>query len=263
LASYGRAILYDDKGRFASFYHGLSPEDALRHPSFRFESSEPLDSSGATATDKTYVGEDKLTLVATKNAASGKGIGYHLVYDLPAPELIVTQNKVVADNAPSNCVGTIIYRLPDEDDPLALSAYSVSAALRNEPLSAELSAKFSQEKPALHTISMADAAGTFDVSVTNRGTAATVAAPGAVQVLIRLNKPGLEAITPGGFDEATSLAYRGGSYFPTTTGQADALMLKRSQLLPGATVNAQLVLRAGCKPVSTLSKMANSGHEIK
>lgn len=260
IASYGHAILYDEKGRFASIYHGLNPEDALRHPAFKFESSEPLDESGNIAQPDSYVGEDRLTLVATRNAASGKGIGYHLVYDLPTPAVISAQNKVLEENAPGNCLGMIIYRLPPDDDPLALSAGSVAAALRGQPTEPEISAKLSEQ--TLRTASIGDSTHVVNIELMNKGNAATGTSPGAVQVLIQLNEAGFESASLGGFDEAIPGSYHNGSFVQTGKSNANAVLFKRSQLLAGQTITAQILLRAGCRALSILTKEALSGQEI-
>src|SRR5208282_5060944 len=77
-----------------------------------------------------YAGEDQLTFVAL--GPNEEARGYRLVYDLPTPQLLAREIQAVQKSAPGNCQGIILYRMPQEEDGMALLLPSVKAVLRGE-----------------------------------------------------------------------------------------------------------------------------------
>lgn len=262
LASYGRAMLYDDRGNLAAIYHGATPEEALRHPAFRFQSTVPLDGVGGAATRSNYVGEDKVTLLAVQPGRNGKGMGYHLVYDLPSTQLVSNQMVIAHDEAPENCEGVIFYRLPSEEDPFALSVDSVAAGVEGFRPETNLLVKADVSPNPWRAVEGGTPLKDIRVCATNAGADASAACPGAVQVLLVLPKPGLAMIEPGEFDSATPVRRQGSTLTRCELSDANAVLLKRSHLLASQSISSGPISVSCPGPYRTESYVLPPGEEV-
>ena len=247
LAAYGRGLLYDDRGRLSGVYRGLAPEDALRHPALRFDETRPLDKAGKSATRATYVGEDLTALTAIAPGRDGKGLGFHLRYDLPTPTLVASQMSVFRESEPSNCLGIIFYRLPAQDDSLALPLVSVRDALAGKSPYLAMNLKLASAPDPWRPVEAGP--GNRDqivrVAITAVGDSATAAEPGAVRVLLGWSGQGVEEADPGDFDEARPVRVEGDEMSSCSPAEANGLVLTRSRVLPGQTLKAGMVRLTG------------------
>jgi hypothetical protein len=240
VAGYGHSLLYDERGRLAAVYRSLSPEDALRHASFAFQSDTPLDKSGAQATASNYLGEDKLTLQAVRPGRGGKGLGYKLVFDLPNTQVLDREARMVQEEAPANCRGMIIYRLPQENDSFALALSSAASALRHEPENLAVAADLKERENPWRTVELTNRPRLRDLrfSLTNTGNVSSLAAPGAVTAMIHLDKPGVEEVMPGDFDSVKAGRLENGQFRQCMPAEADTLLLERGRILAGQTLRS-------------------------
>ena len=243
LAAYGHALIYDPKGRLAGMYRGLSPEDALRHPALRFERADDLE------------GERRLVLRADAPDRQGRGVGARIAYVLPTPAALRAQLAVYRAWAPPNARGPVLYRFPEPGEAMALPLSTVEAALAGRRalpgLAVDLKARAAPW--ALIAPGRQDVRPpmTLRVRATAVGVGPSKAEPGAVQVLVRLDRPGIASVAPGDFDSAEVGTLDEGGRFVRGSGlRADVALLRRGGVLPGET------LRSG--PVETVADGATS-----
>ncbi|MFZ4508267.1 MAG: DUF3142 domain-containing protein [Fimbriimonas sp.] len=243
LATYGHALMFDETGALVGMYRGLSAEDALRHPTFAFESSTSIDSSGQPATDETAVGEDRLVVRATRPDRAGQGRGFRIAYTLPTPEMVVRQINVFRQTRPANVRGYILYRFPESGESMTLPLASVAAALRGEKPTLDFVASARAEAIPWDLIDRPKSTRppmALRFTVRSTGTNPTMAGPDALILRAELNHPGIEGIAAGDFDEIT-IGTRGtkGQIVPSPRFLADTIELRRFHTLPGE------VLRSG------------------
>ncbi len=204
LPAYGHALIYDERGKLLGTYRSMSALDAMFHPSFRLARAIPADREGHPATPATYIGEDIYDFVATRPAPDGRGLGFHLLYDLPAPELLAQHLALVRAQRPGNCRGVILFRYPEPGELATLPLPTVLATLRGEHPQPELRVQF-RVKPApwelieTHRVATRPPAD-LTVTVTNIGNASTFLAPDAVTLTLTFDRPGFDSIAPGQFD---------------------------------------------------------------
>jgi hypothetical protein len=243
LATYGRALLYDPAGHLAGVYHGLQPEDALRHPYLRFQSVAPVRESGSA----TNLGEDHLALLATGPSAEARG--YKLIYDLPTSALLAQELEAVYRAAPANCHGVILYRLPQDQDGMALSLDTVTSVLRGKHPSARISLEVNarQDPWSLVDTKGVTRASQVRVLAQNRGDAATGIGPGGLQVLVAWPHMGIDEIAKGDFDATTAGRYNPetGSFQARPPAEANAVLLTRSRLLSGEKCESGVIEMEG------------------
>ena len=232
LSAYGHALLYDPKGRLAGMYRGLSPEDALRHPALRPEEEGPLE------------GERRLVLRAVAPDSGGRGLGARIAYVLPTAESLRRQLAVYREDAPPNALGTILYRFPEPGEAMALPLPAVEAALRGRLARQGLRVVLSARAVPWSLVGPGARAARPPLALRIRATATgdgpSEAARGAVQVLVRLDRPGIGGVAPGDFDSAEAGTLGPDGRFLRGSGvRADAVLFRRGQVLPGE------VLRSG------------------
>lgn len=234
LAAYGHALLYDPKGRLAGMYRGLSPEDALRHPALQMEGEGLLE------------GEQSLVLRAVAPDANGRGRGVRIAYLLPTAESLRRQLAVYREKAPPNALGPILYRFPEPGEAMALPLPTVEAALAGR-----------KATPAFHVELTAQAVPwslvgpdaraerppqALRVRATAVGDGPTQAHPGAVQVLVRLDRPGVDGVAPGDFDSAEVGTLGPGGGFVRGSGvRADTILFRRGHALPGEVFRSGVI----------------------
>ncbi|MGV3617724.1 MAG: DUF3142 domain-containing protein [Fimbriimonas sp.] len=227
LAAYGHAMLFTREGRLTAMYRGLSPEDAMRHPSLRFEAAGPLGDSG----------EDRLVMRALRPDANGRGQGYQIAYTLPTAAMVRRQIQAFREARPANARGFILYRFPEPEEAMALPLRSVRSAFRPEPAKPSLDVKL-ESKAVPWALIGKDAEGgvarDLTVKAVATGEVGTAATPGAVTVVVELDRPGVEGAAPGDFDEVRlGRVEADGTLRTASPARANAVMLTRHHLLPG------------------------------
>lgn len=226
LAAYGHSLLYDDDGHLAGMYRGLGPEDALRHPSLAPEAAGELGD------------ERKLILKAVAPDAQGRGQGVRIAYVLPTAEALRQQLEVYRQNLPDNDRGAILYRFPEAEEAMTLPLPTQEAALRNRKAVPRLDVKLSAHAMPWDLIAPDSRAErppqALRLVASVGGEGPSEARRGAVQLLIRLDRPGVERLATGDFDEAELGNLGPDGRFRKTSGlRADAIRLRRSFVLPG------------------------------
>lgn len=204
LPAYGHALIYDDKGKLLGTYRSMNALQAMSHPSFRLARAFPADKEGKPATPATAIGEDIYDFVAIKPAPDGRGLGFHLVYDLPTPELLRQHLALVRAQRPRNCRGVILFRYPEPGELATLPLPTVLATLRGERPQPDLKVEF-RVKPAPWELietnrTAARPPQEVIVKVTNIGKADTSLATDAITLTLAFDRPGFSSIAPGQFD---------------------------------------------------------------
>jgi hypothetical protein len=238
IATYGHALLYDDRGELAGMYHGLPPEDALRHPSLKFERTYPLAEDGSEADAKTSIGENLLLLKAVRPDLKGRGLGFHVAYVLPSAEMLARQLRVIRESRPTNCQGVILYRFPEPNDEMSLPLQTVADTFEGKATTVSLKSEIARKSVPWSMIDGGERAKTppydYTVTVKSVGNAASLAAPDALSVLIAFDGTGLSEVRPGDFDEIhTGVLVEGNRFQPCAPSHANAVLLRRYHVLPG------------------------------
>ena len=200
IPAYGHAMLYDEHGDLDSLYHDLTARDAVQLFAFRTTAAYGIDSKGrpATSDGKNYIGEDVIDLEAVRAASNGQGLGYHLVYELPTPELIAQHLTEVRRDRPANCRGVILFRYPEADSAMTVPLEGIATVLTGKPARPEIEVRLKPTR-SKETLSLIDSGDKADstgidlaITVTNKGTANTFLAPDTVVIAVCLDKPGFE-----------------------------------------------------------------------
>ncbi len=231
LSAYGHALLYDPRGSLAGMYRGLSPEDALRHPSLRPEAVGPLEA------------ERRLVLRAVAPDAGGRGLGVRIAYVLPTAEALRRQLSAYRKAAPPNALGPILYRFPEPGEAMTLPLSTVEAALKGAPARTELEVSATARAVPWDLVAPDARAARPPQAVVLRATAVgggpSEAEEGAVQVLVRFDRPGIDGAAPGDFDSAEVGSLDPGGAFRRGSGvRANAVLLRRGHVLPGESLRS-------------------------
>ena len=234
IAAYGHALLYDPRGRIAGMYNGLSPEDAMRHPALRVEAGGALE------------GERRLVLRAVRSDVNGRGAGARIAYVLPTPEALRRQLAVYREQAPPNALGPILYRFPEPGEALALPLAADEAAFAGRLATPSLRVSLLSRAVPWSLIGPNARAARPPVALSVRATATgdgpSEAIPNAVQLLLRLDRPGVEGVAPGDFDRAEAGTVGADGRFVRVSGlRADAVRFVRHSVLPGETLRSGTV----------------------
>lgn len=204
LPAYGHALIYDEQGKLLGTYRGMSALQALNHPSFRLERAFPADAQGRPATPATAIGEDIYDFVAVKPAPDGRGLGFHLLFDLPTPELLRQHLATVQAQRPRNCRGVILFRYPEPEELATLPLPTVVADLRGERPQPDLRVQVRAKQTPWELIETERAASRppkeVTIRVTNVGHASTFLSRDAVSLTLVFDRPGFTDISPGQFD---------------------------------------------------------------
>lgn len=240
VATYGHALLYDQRGHLANMYHGMGPADALRHPSLVQEKLAAMQENGAIANPKNYAGEDLLVLRATQADSRGRGNGFHIAYVIPTPRMLERQLGEIARNRDENCRGMILYRFPEPNDEMSLPLVTVAQRFRTDPKQKRIDAKIDVVTRSVPwaLIGPDHRSGQpprdFNLHLTATGTEPSLAAQDAAEAVVTFNRTGLEAAAPGGFDAAqTGVATNLDDFEPCAPAHANAVRFRCYHLLPG------------------------------
>ncbi|HVT10668.1 MAG TPA: DUF3142 domain-containing protein [Fimbriimonadaceae bacterium] len=241
LPAYGHALLFDDQGRLVSMYRGLSSEDALRLSALRHVSTVPLDADGHPASEKSYVGEDLMTVEAVKPDLGGRGKGDRIVYFLPAPEMVSRQLADARAEAGSFCRGVVLYRFPEPGETTALPLESIVAAIRLEPKTVDFGIEMRARSVPYALIGERRASSVpreLHLKLTDVGNVATETAPDALEALVEFDRPGIGDVAPGDFDAVQPGTLEGGRFVPCGRARATALLLRRFNVQPGQVLHS-------------------------
>lgn len=241
LAAYGHAMLFAPDGKLTAMYRGLGPEDAMRHPSLRFEGAGPLGDSG----------EERLVMRAVRPDANGRGLDFRIAYTLPTADMVRRQVKAFQEARPANARGFILYRFPEPFEAMALPLVSVRQALKENGLSDEPTLKVDLESKAvpwalIGTGEKGRVPRDLVVKAEVTGPVGSAAEPGAVTVVVELDRAGIEGVAPGDFDEVRlGRIEPDGSARDASPARANAVKLLRHHVLPGQR------LRSGAIEIGT------------
>jgi hypothetical protein len=237
VATYGHSLIYDERGKLVGMYHGMPPEEALRHPSLRFDRTTPLTEKGQG------IGENVLVLHAVHPDQNGRGMGYRIAYVLPTSKMLARELESVHANPSSNCRGVIIYRYPELGDEFSLPLPTVAQVFAGKPTNLEIKPELTRRAAPWSLIGDRPAAKKtpFDYSVSLRsiGTSSSLASPDAVTVLVYFNGEGLDEAAVGDFDEVKMGRVDPRKQFiPCAAAHANAVLYRRNVLLPGVRIRS-------------------------
>jgi hypothetical protein len=227
LAAYGHAMLFTPEGKLTAMYRGLGPEDAMRHPSLSFEADGPIGDSG----------EERLVMRAVRPDANGRGRDFRIAYTLPTADMVRRQVAAFNEARPANARGFILYRFPEPLEAMALPLTSVRAALKNTEDEPGLKVTL-DSKAVPWALIGTEAKGRVPRDLTVRaeatGDVGSAASPGAVTVVVEFDRPGIEGVVPGDFDQVRlGRVEADGSVRESSPARANAVMLLRHHILPG------------------------------
>ena len=251
LPAYGHAVMTDERGRVLGLYREMTAEAAARHPAFQFVRAFPADGQGQPATSQNSIGENLADFVAVRNARDGRGKGYHLIYDLPTPELLAQHLALVEKNRPLNCRGVILFRYPEPGATMTLPLPAIAAALQKRTAQPDLQVKIHCAASPWELIETGRKAKRppldVAVTITNSGNSDTFFAPDAVTLTLTFDQPNLgEPIAPA-FDRLETFAANPDSAGPKircSPARANVLTLSKWRLAPGESAKITLRLPA-------------------
>ena len=240
---YGHSLLFDERGKLLGTYHGLRPEDAIRHPSLETKNEIPLDSSGNRASERDFIGENLVILKAVRPDEQGRGKGFQIAFWVPGAEMLRRQLEIVRESRPSNCQGVILYRFPEEKDALSLPLKTIEAAVFNQQLKPKLVVNVSRHGApwALidSDIKATDPPYIYKLMVQSTGNIPTDVSAHALGVLMRFSGSGIDIAERGTFDGILpGMVSPDGQFQPCALAHANALILKSAYLAPGKQLKA-------------------------
>lgn len=237
---YGRALLYDEKGKLLGTYGGLSAYDAARHPTFELKERRRVD------------GEDYYRFQATQGDAHGKGAGYSLVYRLPTPQLIVNHLREVEKLRGANCRGSIVFRIPEEGESTAVALPAVLAAMKGKDMQPKLSISSKTVASPWGRIEDPKAKSEplkVTLTLKNEGNGGTEIGPNACRILLTIERGSVDALEKGGFDLVQPFReLADGSTAKSSLASANQIVFQRVHLAAGEkTTIGPLTLSPGTK----------------
>jgi hypothetical protein len=237
LPAYGRALMYDEKGRLAGVQNDISARKALVHPSFKLLQAFAADEAGEMASEETFCGEEVLDLVAAQPAPNGRGKGYHLVYLLPTPQLVIRHVRFLRE-AGVDCEGLILFRYPERSEQSTIPLSALVPALNG--VLAEPSIRVSTEvRKSAHNVLDDPSAREETVVLVyarNVGNGSTSVHPEALVLTLQMNGGKIEDMVAEEADSVAVGAMDGGAFVRTSLARADALRITRFHLAPGEKV---------------------------
>ena len=251
LPVYGHAVMTDERGRVLGLHREMTAEEAARHPAFQFVRAFPADRNGQPATAQTKIGENLVDFAAVRNARNGRGKGYHLVYDLPTPDLLAQHLALVEKNRPSNCRGVILFRYPEPGATMTLPLPALAAALQKRTAQPDLQVKIHCAASPWELIETGRKAKRppidITVTVTNSGNSDTFFAPNALTLTLIFDQPNLGEPAASAFDRMETFAASPDAPGPgirCSPARANVLQLSKWRLPPGETTKITLRLPA-------------------
>ncbi len=251
LPAYGHALMTDETGRVLGLYREMTADEATRHPAFQFVRAFAADRSGQPATAQTTIGENLADFIAIRNARDGRGRGYHLIYDLPTPELLARHLALIEKNRPANCRGVILFRYPEPGATMTLPLPAIAAALQKRTALPDLKVTVQSVASPWELIETGRKANRppFDVTVTvtNCGASDTFFAPDGLTLALTLDRPGINEIAAAAFDRAETFAANSdaaGAAVRCSPARANVLKLTKWRLAPNETARISLRLPA-------------------
>ena len=246
LPVYGHSLLYDAQGQLAGTYHRMGALDAFRHPAFRLARAFGADANGAPATPETAIGETLYDFVAVAPAKSGRGVGFHLVYDLPTPTLLARHLALVRAQRPRNCRGVILFRYPEARETATLPLPTLQAVLQGKTphpqLKVEIQARALPWEQIETGRKVERAPQELALTVTNVGKAATALGPDAVTVTLLMDRPGIADLSAGDADSVETFSNESRDVSDVSPGQrvgllrANVVRFHKLCLMPGESV---------------------------
>ena len=247
----------DENGKVLGLYREMTAEEATRHPAFQFVRAFPADRKGQPATAQNAIGENLADFIAVRNARDGRGKGYHLIYDLPTPELLARHLALVEKNRPADCRGVILFRYPEPGATMTLPFPSIAAVLQKQTARPDLQVKIHCAASPWELIETGRKAKRPPLDVTilikNSGNTDTFFAPDALTLDLIVDRPGLSEIAAPAFDRMETFAANwkeAGPEIPASALRANALKLAKWHLPPGET--ARIILRLPADGATTL-----------
>lgn len=269
LAAYGHAMLFTPEGKLTAMYRGLSPEDAMRHPALRFEADGPLGESG----------EERLVMRAIRPDANGRGKDFRIAWTLPTADMVRRQIAAFQASRPANAKGFILYRFPETFEAMALPLTSVRAAVKGDGLDAPTLKVALDSKAVPWALIGTGAKGRVPRDLTVRaeatGEVGSAATPGAVTVVVELDRSGIEGVTAGDFDVVRlGFVERDGSVRDASPARANAVMFQRHHVLPGEKLRSGAIeigsegatrarMRWSVKPAGKAEAVREESSEIR
>ena len=232
IPAYGHALVYDGANNLRGMFRDAGAPELLTRPDeFHLLQDVPLNAKGApAATPDEAIGEDLIEFGPTRSATD-----FRLLFDLPTPALLAKHLCILNAHRPRNCQGVLLYRFPEAGEISALPLVSTEAVWRGVTPAPRLSVRFRTRRQAPYALIESETPTAprteLFVSVTNDGDSGTRIAPGAVEVTLRFDRPGLESLAPGTFDSAE--AFSGDPLTRSSLLRADGIRCYCVALDPG------------------------------
>ncbi|HKQ74276.1 MAG TPA: DUF3142 domain-containing protein [Blastocatellia bacterium] len=254
LAAYGYAVLYSPEGALIEARGDLDQSLIASHPQFELTESRPFDGRGASEWRYVY---RALADVVIDGLVARRGD--LLMLDAPSAATLRASARVVREEAGARLLGVCIFRLPGDDDPAALTADEIGAAINDRETTIATELKV-ERVPQSNDISPRRLA----INVANIGTTGARLGEGAMNVELRLPAGSVSDVNSlSGFLDVETLCDN------STAGSPRACSLRRSNLLrlkarswpPGARARA-VISFASTLPIKVPARIniqANDG----
>jgi hypothetical protein len=238
--AYGHAFLFDPAGKLLDVYRGLEPADAFRHPAFNLILAEPSDRFGHPAKSPTdSVGEEIVKFRAVRPALNGQGLDDFLAYTVPTPVLLERMLRAVRETRSENCLGAIIYRMPEGDSSMTVPWRSLMEGLAGRSIPPKLKIGLESRSDAFDLIESAkplpDAPKDLDLKIENIG-GPTFLGPDALEVDVVLERPGFDEVRRRDMDSAVPGILEGGRVTRCAPDRANVASFSRFGLGAGQSI---------------------------
>lgn len=221
IPAYGRATIYDPQGRLVNILRDLSPQEAFRSPGFTFDSAFPADAKGRPAQDANdWSGEQFLKFRALRPDGN-----YAILYSIPTAKQTEESLKVVRAHSSNKLKGSIIFRIPEEGEALALP-------LSTEAGNLDIQAVTQKNNDGMIEGSRFEPAVNLTISLSNTGES-TFISDDAVIVDLAIQPDSVENIRPR---DAISFEFghlRGDQFIKADRREATILRFRLSGLMQG------------------------------
>ncbi len=241
IPAYGHAFLFNEDGKLANIYRQLEPSEVFRHPAFTFLDAYATDPSGRPAkTPQDSVGEEIVKFKAIHDGINGEGMGDTLGFSVPTPVVLQRMLKAARETQSPNCLGGIIYRMPQPDSEMCLPWNTMIAALSGRVIQPKLKIGFETFTDNFDVIEsskpLADAPKDLDLEVENTG-GSSFLSPDAVELMVHLEYPGIDEVNPRDMKMVLVGRLDGDTIRESSTADADAVQLSRFHMSSGQKIS--------------------------
>lgn len=241
LPAYGHGFLFDPQGNLLNIYRQIEPGEMMRHPAFKFISAFPSNREGHRANSaQDWVGEEILKFRAVLPARNGEGYGDTLGFTVPTPALLTKMLRAAREVQSPNCLGGIIYRMPQGESETTIPWKALTEALESKFPAPKLKFTAASTRDTFDMIESdrptAEAPKDLNLDIENVG-GMTFLSPDAVEVEVKLAQAGVDDVRSRDMNLVSTGVSEGDKIFDAPPSESNELLFRRSHLSPGQKVS--------------------------